>query len=57
MIDKAKGKYFGECDACGKTSEDFDNWEDCKDWIKSNWKIKFNKQTQEWEHYCENCKS
>lgn len=61
MIDKQHGKYIGWCDACGndageKGQEEFETWEDCKDWIKENWQIKFNYETQEWEHFCDRCK-
>ncbi len=57
MIDKAKGKYFGVCDTCSEITDDFDNWQDCKDWIKGNWKYHFNKGANEWETLCEHCKN
>ena len=43
MIDKAKGKYFGVCDICSEITDDFDTWQDCKDWINGNWKYHLNK--------------
>ena len=57
MIDKAKGKYYGVCDICSEITDDFDNWQDCKDWIKGNWKYHLNKETNEWETLCEHCKN
>jgi len=56
MIDKAKGKYYGICDCCGEITDDFDSWQDCIDWIKDNWKTKYNIVEQEWEQLCEHCK-
>lgn len=62
MIDKQYGKYVGWCDNCGADAgdkgeqEQFDTWEECRDWLKENWHIKFNYYTQEYEHYCNRCK-
>ena len=56
MIDRIHGEFYGECDCCGKYTDYFDTREDCKDWIKENWRIKFNYETQEWEHFCDRCK-
>lgn len=50
MIDKQYGKYVGYCDICDEATEEFDNWEDCKDWIKENWSTHFDTKHQEWTH-------
>lgn len=55
MIDKAYGKYRGVCDVCGNITEDFDTHQDCVNWIKENWKDKYDRKTQRWEHFCECC--
>lgn len=55
MIEKIHGMYIGSCDICGEETELFDDWYAYKDWIKENWKIKFDKDRQEWQHLCSNC--
>ncbi|MGN1130223.1 MAG: hypothetical protein ACI4Q8_02635 [Ruminococcus sp.] len=56
MIDKQYGKYVGYCDICDEATEEFDNWKDCKDWIKENWSTRFDTKHQEWVHLCPHCK-
>lgn len=46
MIEKIHGMYIGSCDICGEETELFDDWYDCKDWIKENWKIISEEQRQ-----------
>ena len=56
MIDKEYGKYRGVCSICGATTENFDTWEKCKDWLKENWQTKYDKKMKEWVHFCECCR-
>ena len=57
MIEKIKGKYCGVCDVCSIETDSFDDWGDCRDWLKQNWKTIFNKRTEHWEHICDKCKN
>ena len=57
MIQKINGKYYGECDICQKETKDFDDFYDCKDWINENWSFYFDKNTQEYQHLCDDCRN
>lgn len=37
MIERAYGRYYAVCDICGEESPEFDDFYDCKDWVKENW--------------------
>lgn len=56
MLDRQKGKFEVECNACGDTLEtdtgDFNKAREAMD--AENWKARRNKK-DEWEHFCPNC--
>jgi Fe2+ or Zn2+ uptake regulation protein len=55
MIDKNGGKYHLVCDNCGEQAdEDFDDWEEAKDFKKANWSSR--KEHGEWADICPKCK-
>jgi ribosomal protein S14 len=53
MIEKRKGKYKGYCDICGNTTPTFNSWEECRQFMRENWKQR--RVNGEWEQYCEDC--
>lgn len=55
MIVKRYGKFYGECDICCETTDGFDTWEECRDFIKENWHSIWNHSIDEWENLCEDC--
>lgn len=57
MIERINKEYVGYCDICNEETDAFDNWHDCKDWIKENWSMQFDERRQEWQHLCPNCKN
>ena len=46
------------CDACGETiTFDYGCFDEAVEYIKNNnWQSKYNKQLQDWENYCPECK-
>lgn len=55
MIIKEYGKCRGVCDACGEETQEFDNWADCRAYLKKHWETARNEKTGEWENYCPDC--
>lgn len=43
MIERVYGRYYAVCDICGEESPEFDDFYDCKDWVKENWRYHWDK--------------
>lgn len=57
MIERVYSRYYAVCDICGEESPEFDDFYDCKVWVKENWRYHWDKNRNEWEILCDNCKS
>ena len=51
MTEKIHGNNSLICDNCGDGEEEFDSWQDLKEYIKDNdWETKFT--NYKWIHFC-----
>lgn len=59
MIEKNKetNTYHAICDCCYERSDEYDSFNECLHGIKYNgWKLHYDKEAGEWEHFCQECR-
>ena len=59
MIEKNKetNKYHAVCDCCYEFSDEYDSFKESQHGIKyKGWKMHYDKDEGEWEHFCPSCK-